>query len=239
MAGFNKEITKKVTELKTGIHLVSIIDASIWKDENGNPKLTDKGETGIVIKFADGNNHVFENVYYLKGDREVFFKKMCSSAKINLEEVAKTGKFKAEALGKRLWLFIKEVWDIDQDTPVLDDLTNEPVIRYYIFDTASFNNPDVRPSKLGDPAKNNGIATDDFVEYRQVRTSQAVSTPPKQEKVVIEAKDDFDDFPSQPTINTQSGAVKANEAMAKVYNNLPPKPIEDASTQMEEEIDFT
>jgi len=253
MSGFNKEVKKRTTELKTGIHLVSIIDAGIVKTDDGKPAITDKGEMGIKLKFADGKNHIFEQVYYTGGERERFFKAMCASANIDLEQVKKTGKFKAEAIGKRLWIYIKEVYDINGEELIKDDITGEPVINYYIFKTSFMANPDNRPAMKGDPLRNGGIATDEFVDYRQIFVQ---SLAEKAYDAIKEEEDDFADFEAakpqliagQPSVivMTTKGEVKGNKAFAEVWENKAMKPNDDFIEKIEpqkqafkeEEIDF-
>ncbi len=263
MSGFNAEVKKRTTELTTGIHLASIIDASIVKGQDGKPKLTEKGEMGITIKFADGKNHIFEQVYYTNGDREYFFKKMCASASIDLENVKKTGKFKAEAVGKRLWIYIKEVYDIDGENTVKDDITGEPVINYYVFNTSFMGNPDNKPAMKGDPARNNGIATDDFVDYKQIFKA-GTSIAEKAHAAI--SKDNEDDFPdihfdgvkpvlmpgkadtvTYSSVTTAKGEVKGNKAFVDTWtksvamqpnNDFVEQKGKPAAHFQEEEIDF-
>jgi len=259
MSGFNTEVKKRTTELTTGIHLVSIIDAGIVKGPDGKPKVTESGEIGIMITFADGKNHIFQQIYYTKGEREYFFKKMCASANIDLDEVAKTGKFKAEARGKRVWIYIKEVWDIDGVDVVKHDVTGQPIITYYVFETSFVGNVDNRPAMKGDPAKNNGTPSDKFIEYRQI-----YKTPPTlEEKAHAAISEDNDDFPDvhfdavtpkidpniveKPIIYGTAGGMKGNQAFhdhwkkseAMQPNNDFAEQKQEAAKHFEEEpIDF-
>ncbi len=262
MAGFNAEVKKRTTELTTGIHLATIIDASIVKGLDGKPKLTEKGEMGIMIKYADGKNHIFEQVYYTSGDREYFFKKMCTAANIDLEVVKKTGKFKAEAVGKRLWIYIKEVYDIDGENTVKDDITGEPVINYYVFNTSFMGNPDNKPAMKGDPARNNGIATDDFVDYRQIFKAGASIAEKAHAAISKDNEEDFADIyfdtkpklmPGKPdaiiygSVSTSKGEVAGNKAFVDTWTkSVAIQPNNDFTEQKEkpaihfeeEEIDF-
>ena len=214
MAGFNAEVKKRVTDLKSGIHLVSIIDASILKGLDKKPLISRRGETGIVIKFKDSKNHIFENVYYKGGEREFLFKKMCHSARIDLIKVKETGKFKAEALGKRIWLYIKEVYDIDGTDLVIDDLTGKPTINYYIFETGVVSESELRPSMKGDPSTNDGIASEKFVEYRQIFKPGTTMNEKAYQSAVVD-EDDFED------LNLDSGIPKGNKAFKEVYEKIP------------------
>lgn len=212
--GFNAQVKKRVTELRTGVHLVSIDEIKHVKDMEGKWKTLPSGEKLIVVIFKDKENHKYEQTYYLKGDREYHWKKMCMIAKVNLDRVKETGKLKPEALGKRLWLAIKEVHDIDGTEALIDDLTDMPVINYYVFNVIDASNPENRPSILGDPHKNKGVPSDEFIDYRQIR------------KDYVEPVED--DFPDEGFIDdkikgldnkvlTSKGEVKANAAMASAY----------------------
>ncbi len=153
----------KLKQLKTGVHLVCITDAVIIKDKNQMPFVTEDGETGITIRFSTGNNLHFDVDYWLNGDRQSYFNKMCASAGINTENP----KFRAESRGKRLWICIKEVHDIDGDKPVIDELTG-PAINYYLFDTIVCIDPNRKPVVKGNPDDNEGIASGVFLDYKQI-----------------------------------------------------------------------
>lgn len=153
---------RKLRQLKTGVHLVCVTDVIIVKDDDGKIIKTKEGETGIVIRFSTGDNLHFDQEYWINGTRQSFFLKMCASAKID----PSNQKFKAEATGKRLWICIKEVYDIDGDKVVLDEL-EQPVINYYLFDTLTCLDPNKKPIIPGDPGLDN-IASGAFLDYRQI-----------------------------------------------------------------------
>lgn len=158
-------------ELKTGIHLVTITDASLIKGADGKPLKTVGGETGISVRFTDANQSSFDKPFWLNGDRHKDFLKMLSAAQINSKATA----FKAEAKGKRLWIFIKEVWDIDLENIVYHDVTGEPIINYYIFNYSPCVNPENRPMMMGDPAMNNGRASEKFIDYQQIKKNTTIT----------------------------------------------------------------
>ena len=173
--------TKAKTQLKqllTGIHLVTITDVWLAKDNQGKPIKTAEGETGVTVRFTNGKNFSFDNTFWLKGSREWMFKKMCSQAGIN----PSAPQFKAESVGKRLWIYIKEVHDIDGDLYIQDDITGMPVINYYIFDYSMCDNPKNKPLRKGDPDTNNGEASDDFLGHRQISATQKLE---KENKVQV------------------------------------------------------
>lgn len=150
----------KLKQLKTGVHLVAITEAIMIKDDQNMPLITPEGEVGITIRFSDGQNCHYDQDYWLKGNREHFFTRMCAAA--NIDPSAKM--FKAESKGKRLWICIKEVHEIDGDQPVMD--VNGPVINYYLFDCIPCLDPNKKPIVKGDPEKNEGVASGDFLDYK-------------------------------------------------------------------------
>ncbi len=179
----------KVKELTTGVHLVCIMDASVIKRDN-LPLITEKGETGILVTFTTGDNKSFEQDFWIGSDREAFFNKMCICAGID-----RNLPFRKEATGKRLWIAIKEVYDIDGEEMV-KDATGEPIINYYIFDYIHLGNVEQKPSLKGDPATHpKKQASGAFMDYRQVdkpcETKQAIidgglkMKPLKPKEVVI------------------------------------------------------
>jgi hypothetical protein len=90
---------------------------------------------------------------------------MCASANIDVANP----KFRAESKGKRLWICVKELHDIDGDKPVVDDITG-PVINYYLFDTIPCLDPNRKPVVKGNPDDNEGIASGMFLDYRQINS---------------------------------------------------------------------
>lgn len=158
----------KLKQLKTGVHLATILDVIMIKDDKDMPLII-AGETGITIRFSDGFNNYFDQDYWFGGNREHFFDKMAVSAGIDRTNK----KFRAESRGKRLWLCIKEVHEIDGDRAVED--INGPVIHYYLFDTIPCSDPNKKPNVPGDPEKNFGIAQGAFLDYKQIRNEANLS----------------------------------------------------------------
>lgn len=160
----------QLKQLRTGIHLVTITDTWLLKDAADKIVKSNEGEVGLVIRFTNGKNFSFDKTYWIQGSqkREWEFKKMCVQAGIN----PAAPKFKAESTGKRLWIYIKEVHDIDGDQYIQDEVTGMPVINYYIFDYSMCDNPQNKPMRMGDPDTNNGEAKGDFLDYRQISDAE-------------------------------------------------------------------
>lgn len=161
----------KIKELFTGIHLVMIDDISIVKGEDNMPIRQENGSIRLRMKFITGESKCFESDYWTK---ETDFLKMLVSFKV----VALSDKFKdfkASALHKRGWICIKEVHLIDKENPVLDD-QGQPKIDYYIFDTRPVSDSLKKPTIKGDPEKNDGIASEAFLDYKSIDTGTSIIT---------------------------------------------------------------
>ena len=197
----------QLKQLRTGIHLVTITDAFLVKDNLGKPLKLPSGEVGLTIRFTNGKNFSFDNNYWIKGDREWIFKKMCAQAGIN----PANPKFKLESTGKRLWIYIKEVHDIDGDQYICDEITGLPVINYYIFDYSMCDNPQNKPIKAGDPDKNNGEASGEFIDYRQISPTEKYSRDNKEN---VSASDDFN-------LETAPKAVRLEKAKEIIGTTAP------------------
>lgn len=198
---------RKLKQLKTGVHLVCITDADLIKDDNKKPIKTKDGETGIAVRFSTGDNQHFDHDYWINGSRHSFFLKMCASAKIDHTSL----KFKAEAIGKRLWICIKEVHDIDGDKPVFDE-QGEPIINYYLFDTIPCLDPNKRPIVNGDPGLDE-MASGTFLDYKQINYSEQKVLSPMVEKL----KENLNVLPEKENIF----AKKNYEAEEKESTNDP------------------
>ncbi len=147
-----------------GIHLAIIYGIKRYLDQQKNPIIND-GEMGIVITFANGKNEHHEQIYWIgKGNdgKEKYFTKMCIDAGIDM---SKTPLDKKDAIGKRLWIAIREVYTLVNDE-VKKDITGTDIIEHFIFNTFPCFDPEKIPFIKGDPNKNMGQATDDFISYK-------------------------------------------------------------------------
>lgn len=133
-------------ELFTGCHLVAITKVS-------------QGEvTDVIVRFSNGENKSFDKVYDYTSSE---FLKMCQSAGLLKNNAVFSSK---DAIGARLWICIKEVWDVN-GTEMLD------TVNFYIFDTRPCIDPEKKPIVKGDPADNKGVPSGVFYDCRQVAKS--------------------------------------------------------------------
>ncbi len=147
-----------IKQIKAGVHQVSVSGASIIKESFP----TD--EIGLTITFKSKDEQLFQKIFWLKGKRHVEFLKMALAAGININ----AEKFKKEAIGKELWIFIKECYDITGEDLVMVD--EKPVINHYIFDYHPIDGGK-KPVLLGDPYMNQGKCSGKFLDFNQVGPS--------------------------------------------------------------------
>lgn len=153
-------------EMPTGTHLAFIFDMKAKRDANKNPIIKD-GEMAILVTFCNGENQYHEQVYWCgKGNagKEKYFTQMCLDAMIDMSVTPLSVK---QARNKRLWIAIREVYTLvnNGEDVKKSDVTGEAIIEKFIFKTAPVFDADKKPIFKGDPALNDGVASDDFVGY--------------------------------------------------------------------------
>lgn len=172
-------------ELFTGVHLVAIIEAK----NNG------------TIKFSDGQNKSFEKIYDFQSSE---FLKLCYSASTIKDACIFDNDPNSiySAIGKRLWICIKEVWTITNDAEIVD---------FELFDTLLYNEgPSVPPKVKGNPADNKGIASGDFFESH-------IKTTFEENKNSIISDDDFELAPIKKELPAEKKKIIA-EAKEMIKN---------------------
>ena len=189
---------KKVSEIKTGVHLVVISDMLMLRNANKELLMID-GFPAIIVVFKDGQNNSHEQMYIMDGDfRQKYFQNMLRAAQVAILP-GKTPK-KSEAVGKRLWVGVQECHYINDDQPVTNP-DGTDVIDYYVFKVYPITDSGIKPNVKGDPEKNNGIASDMFVTYKNVSNSftkdEVELKPSKKNDVPFASKDDGPSFDDQ------------------------------------------
>ncbi len=126
---------QKMKELTTGVHLVTVLDATPTFDS-------------VIIRFTSGHNKSFDQEYYTSPDKIFALKKLCAVTGVDI----RSKEFKAAISGKTLWIAIKEIHS-DSD------------VNHYVFDTIICDNPEQRPIISGDPIQHpKGVPMGVFVE---------------------------------------------------------------------------
>ncbi len=161
------ESKRKVSEIKTGGHLVIISDMFYLRDASKALQQID-GHPAIVVRFKDGKNQIHEQTYIIDGGvKQKYFQNMLNAAQVSMKGGAPQ---KNEVIGKRLWIFICEVHYVNDDKVVLDH-DDKPVTDYYVFKVYPYMEGVKKPHVTGDPDHNNGIPSGDFVSYKNVSDS--------------------------------------------------------------------
>lgn len=189
--GLQVEAKGRTIQLTTGVHLITIPEKKsvvMIKDKDNVPIVTEKGEMGIRVRMIGDEGKIFDQDFWLKGDREWFFLEFCKAAKINpdAEFIIK------EAAGRRCWICIKEIWKINGTETILDPLTGEPDLSYQIFKFLPFDDSGKKPVVPGDPELNKGQALEPFVDYIDIKGIKPQAPPPPMEKK--NEVDEWEDF---------------------------------------------
>lgn len=183
--GLDAKPIKMVPELETGIHLVSVNKFGfVSKTVDGQKQIVknEHGEKLFSIVYADHQGKKFENIYALGGDKQKYFEKVLHMIGIDPKGTI-SGK---DALNKRLYICVKEVVDIKDDTIELD-INGEEVKNFYIFEVFPFVDGGHVPTIKGDPAKNNGIPSGVFRTYRNIAHSFIEEAAVVEPKIEMEA----------------------------------------------------
>lgn len=183
-----KEKKRVKSEMKAGVHLASILDMKKHLDDQKNPIIVD-GELAILVTFINGQNQYHDQVYWLgKGNdgKEKFFTQMCLDAGIDM---SKTPLAKKEALNKRLWIAIREVFTlVNNGESIKKDILGNDVVEHFVFKTAPIWDVDKQPTWKGDPLFNDGVACEEFVGYKEENESGWDTLPKGEAPAVIEIK---------------------------------------------------
>lgn len=209
--------TQQLKELTAGVHLVILSGFSAVKNFDGTLKVSESGEKAISVRFTDGFNKSFDKIYWVLGNREFEFNKVLSCAGIDRSKFSTFKEIAAEATGKRLWLCVREVYDIDEENMVLNE-SGQHVINYHIFDYCPCLNPEKVPFKKGNPQENNGIASDNFISYKQVGEIKGRSETTK--AIMLATSTEY--VHSNPTTITQE-TVATNTQMDNIWEATKPE----------------
>jgi hypothetical protein len=216
---------KRISMIKTGVHLVMISDLFYLKGADGKPIANTTGQLTMAVQFKNDKNEVHEQHYLLDGDwRQEQFNKMLNAAQLNTNEQLK----KKDAVGKRLWIAIKEIHFVNDDVVVMED--DKPKIDYYIFRTCPFIENGRKPAIVGDPADADGYASGAFLDYKNVSQSGEVRI--QESSVEPEVKPEPVAKKEEPVFN---GDVPSFAAPEPNLSEVKPKPIAESK---EEPKDF-
>jgi len=142
------EIPKGGDWLDAGVHNVTIADITYAKDDQGQVKKSKAGNPCLIIKFADGSGKTHEEQFWLKdGKNWVFDRAMKAIGADNTQGPLK----KDAALGKRLWISIRNDYKTTQDGTII--VKDSGYFKFYrsifSYDPFDTNNPTVVPTHEG------------------------------------------------------------------------------------------
>jgi hypothetical protein len=169
-------------EMKAGVYLASIFDIKLHKDSNTKQPIVKDGEMALIVTFVtttkDKENLYHDQIYWIgkgKDGREKYFTQMCLDAMIDMSVTPMDVK---KARNKRLWIAVREVFTlVNNGEDVKKDIFGKEIIENFIFQTAPIFDVDRVPTWNGDPAKNDGIAGDEFVGYKDDDEDGYVTMP--------------------------------------------------------------
>ena len=160
---------QRLQEVGAGIHLVIVSDLTLLKNPDKTP-VDHNGTNYIAIKFTDDKGKIHEQHYPINSEKQKFFNRLMTDIGIdNSKPVSKK-----EAINRRLYIAIKEVMFLDDDALMVGN-DGLPLKEMFVFRTFPFIEGSNKPAIIGDPAKNNGIATEGFVDYRRLESFEQES----------------------------------------------------------------
>lgn len=166
---------KKLSEIKTGTHLVIISDIFILKNSNKEP-IKINGFLAIIVKFKDILSNIHEQIYIMDdGFKQKYFTDMLNSAQVTSQNNKPD---KKEILNKKLWISIQEIHYVEDDK-IVNDFEGNPKIEYQIFKTNKYIEGMKKPILKGDESLNNGIYMDSFITYKNISISDHKEFPVK------------------------------------------------------------
>lgn len=157
-------VTKAVQDkieypLTTGIHLVIVDLIRFARTGNGELIKTAKGEHAIEIIFSNAESKKISLMIWLNQANQWIIDKFCIAIGVNNKNdsipVEKT-------YGKRLFIFVKEIHYYNDDG-------EEVNLEYAVIpDFSPCINEGNPPARIGNPAKNNGVASGVFLENKKI-----------------------------------------------------------------------
>jgi hypothetical protein len=192
--------SKRTSTIGCGTHLCTILDMYYLTNGAKQYILADQKHKIMVVLFAADwkkgqEKKIHEQHYVIDGSfKQGQFKQMLTTSQVT-SSVEGASPTKKDAIGKRLWLSIKEVHTIDDDKPVIEN--DEPLIDRFVFAMSPYIDNGKKPKIPGDPADNDGgIPSGEFVEWRNIAVKKAEPVIEKPvQKPITQSPVDLDDVP--------------------------------------------
>lgn len=185
---------KRIATMGTGTHLAMIADMFYLRDGNKDQVKTQAGHPILAVLFKNDKTNVHEQHYIIdNGIGSEAFNNMLAVAQVVPSEGDRPKK--KDAMGKRLWISIREIHHINDDKKILD-FEGNPIIEHYIFRVSPFINGGKRPLIVGDPLDNNGIPAGVFLDYKNFAIKQEAPKPTPPAKPQDKAPESWDEVPT-------------------------------------------
>ena len=157
----------KKNEIKSGVHLVVINDMIYLRNAAKEIIKTTEGYPTIIVQFKKSKEELHEKHYLIdKGYKQKYFDNMLRIAQVDTNNGAPK---KTDIIGKKLWIAVQEIHYVDDDQIVLDENeSGNAKIDYHIFKVFPYVEGGRKPIIKGDPEMNNGIASEDFITYKNI-----------------------------------------------------------------------
>lgn len=201
---------RRTITMATGIHLVSIHDILVLRNAAKQPVLTPEGYSTLIVIFKNEKSEIYEHHYLMdKALKQKSFESMIAAAGV----IAENGNpKKKDAVGKQLWIALKEVHYMDNGVPIMYD--DQPKIERFIFKMAPYIEGDKRPKVAGDPlAEGATEVSGGFIEFKNISIETTISAENKLENSINNLK---------PGPSYKKSMAKTVDKMAK-ENNIPQK----------------
>jgi len=161
---------KSRPRLEAGVHLVSIADLKYARDKHGNLRGTKNGELGLEIIFKNKENHSISGIFWLSDEASWLITNLCKAIGIPYEG---NGQISANnILRKKLFITVANEYLIENGNRKKDTIGNDIYYPKLMTKFYPVVDPKIKPIIEGDPERNNGIASGEFVIERFVTPTE-------------------------------------------------------------------
>lgn len=206
--------TKRFQSMKTGLHIATIHDILYLRNAAKQPVTTSEGFFTLIVMFKNENNEIHEKHYLLDGSvRQKSFETLLAVAQVESSEGGNPKK--KDAIGKKLWIAIKEVHYMDNGISVTE--YDQPKIDYFIFKVSSYIEDGKRPNVTGDPFNNGGIASGLFIDFKNtsIISEDKLLTSIKKLTPSTSYKEPEKEIVEQPNFGDPVDEVKSGESITE------------------------
>lgn len=159
--------SKRMCTMGTEIHLAIIDDIYFLKNASKEISVNKQGQQTMVVRFKNNKSEIHEQYYLMDGGaKQAQLTKMFTIAQVTASNGIKPTK--NDAIGKRLWIFIKETHFMTDGVPVIELGSGLPKVERYIFRLSPYIDNGKTPTLTGQPSLNEGVPSGDFISYLNI-----------------------------------------------------------------------